>query len=130
MILRAWHLVVLVSLLTGLAVSVGFNLYPLFQSPTVIGVADSKQIGRGTDDRGEAVTWYTVSLSLVTEDKENHIPVGGTLAYIVEKEDFDRIHDGAVVKGRLQAPRRLGLKVLELTHAETFASGNEQFFRE
>ena len=59
---------------------------------------------------------------------ENHIPVGGTLAYIVEKEDFDRIRDGAVVKGKLRG--RLGLRVLELTHVETFASGNEQFSRE
>ena len=117
--LRSWRLVVLASLLIGLTVSVGFNLYPLFQSPTVIGIADSKQIGRGTDNRGEAIMWYTVSLSLVTEDKENDIAVGGTLAYIVEKEDFERIHDGAVVKGKLRAPRRLGLKVLELTHAET-----------
>ena len=96
-------------------------MYPLFQSPTVIGIADSKQIGRGTDNRGEAVTWYTVSLSLVTENKQNDIPVGGTLAYIVEKADFDRIHDGAVIKGKLRTPRRLGLKVLELTNAETFA---------
>ena len=126
--LRAWNPAVLGTLLIGLAVSVGFNLYPLFQSPTIIGVADSKQIGRGWDERGEPVTWYTVSLSLVTEDKENHIPVGGTLAYIVEKEDFDRIHDGAVVKGKLRG--RLELRVLELTHAETFASGNEQFSRE
>lgn len=125
--LRAAHLVILGALLIGLAVSVGFNLYPLFQSPTIIGVADSKQIGHGVDERGE-VTWYTVSLRLVTEDKENHVPVSGTLAYIVEKEDFDRIHDGAVVKGKLRG--RLGLRVLELTHAETFASGNEQFFRE
>ena len=83
--LRAWHLAVLGALLVGLAVSVGFNVYPLFQSPTVIGIADSKQIGRGTDERGDAVIWYTVSLALVTEDKENHIPVGGTLAYIVDK---------------------------------------------
>ena len=126
--LRAWHLAVLGALLVGLAVSVGFNVYPLVQSPTVIGIADSKQIGRGTDERGEAEIWYTVSLALVTEDKKNNLPVGGTMAYIIEKEDFDRIHDGAVVKGKLRD--RLRLSVMELTHADTFASGNDQFFRE
>ncbi len=126
--LRAWHLIALGAILIGLAVSVGFNAYQLFQSPTVIGIADSKQIGRGTDERGEAVIWYTVSLELVTEDKKNNLPIGGTMAYIIEKEDFDRIHDGAVVKGKLRDGLRLS--VLELTHAESFASGNDQFFRE
>ena len=67
--LRAWHPAVLGALLIGLAVSVDFNVYPLFQSPTIIGVADSKQIGHGTDNRGEAITWYTVSLALVTPDE-------------------------------------------------------------
>ena len=39
-------------LLLCLAVSLGFNFYPLFQSPVIIGVAESKTIGHGTDDRG------------------------------------------------------------------------------
>ena len=62
--LSAKQVSVLLVLAIGLAVSVGFNLYPLFQPPTVIGVAESKQIGQG--ERNGPVTWYTVSLTLVT----------------------------------------------------------------
>ncbi len=111
----------------GVLISLGFNLYPLLQSPTVIGVVDSKSIGRGTGDDGELLTWYTASLALVVEDKVNHIPIGGTLAYIIPKADFDRIHDGAVVKGRVHD--RLRLDVLDITIAETFVTGDDRFFR-
>ena len=128
--LRAWHLAVLASLLIGLAVSVGFNAYPLFQSPTIIGIADSKSVGHGTDNRNNAITWYTVSLALVTPDEKNGMKVGGTLAYIIEKQDFDRIQHGAVVKGRPGGKDDLRLEVLELTHSESFASGVEHHFQD
>lgn len=36
------------------AVSLGFNLYLLFQSHVITGVAESKTIGYGTDDRGHS----------------------------------------------------------------------------
>ena len=120
----------MVFLLAGLAVSVGFNLYPLFQSSTIVGIADSKSIGHGTDNRGEAITWYTVSLALVTPDDKNGMAVGGTLAYIIEKEDFDRIQDGAVVKGRPGGKDGLRLEVLELTPTERFSSGDSRFYPE
>ena len=125
--MRSRQLVILVFLSLGLLVSIGFNLYPLLQSPIVIGVVDSKSIGQGTDDRGELVTWYTASLALVVEDKTNNLPIGGTLAYIIPKEDFDRIHDGAVVKGSVYD--RVHLDVLDITIAETFATGDDRFFR-
>lgn len=114
-------------LLIGLVVSLVFNLYPLFQSPVIIGVAESKSIGQGTDSSGPK-TWYTVSLTLATEDNKNDVPVGWTLAYIIDKEVFDQIQDGDVVKGRL----RDGVKmdVLELTHSRDFATGNPRFFRQ
>ena len=128
--LRARHLAVLGVFLIGVAVSVGFNVYPLFQSPTIVGIADSKSIGHGTDNRGEAITWYTVSLVLVTPDEKNGMAVGGTLAYVIEKEDFDRIQDGAVVKGKPGGRDGLRLEVLELTHTERFASGDARFYPE
>ena len=124
---RSRTVAILIVLSLGLLISLGFNLYPLIQSPTVIGIVDSKSIGQGTDERGETKTWYTASLALVVEDKTNNLPVGGTLAYIIAKEDFDRIHDGAVVKGRVF--ERIYLDVLDITIAETFATGDDSFFR-
>ena len=127
MTLQSKPTAILIILSLGLLISLGFNLYPLIQSPTVIGVVDSKSIGQGTDERGDLVTWYTASLALVVEDRTNDLPIGGTLAYIIPKEDFDRIHDGAVVKGRVYD--RVHLDVLDITIAETFASGDYRFFR-
>ena len=128
MVLRTWRSVVLILLLVGLAVSVGSNLYQLYESPTVIGTADSKQIGEGTDRRGEPKTWYTVSLTLVTEDKKNDLQVGGTLAYIIDKKDFDRIRNGTLVEGR---PRdNMRLDNLELTYARQFETTHGLFFRQ
>ena len=127
MVLRTWHIGAVIALLAGLGVSLAFNLYPLVRTPSIIGIADSKSIGQGTDQRGDMVTWYTVSLALVTEDKKNHMPVGGTLAYIIDKEDFDRIQEGAVVEGR--PGDGLRLQVLELVHSERFAS-DHLFFRQ
>ena len=123
--LSAKQVSVLLVLVIGLAVSVGFNLYPLFQPPMVIGVAESKQIGQG--ERNGPVTWYTVSLTLVTEDEKNDIPIGRTMAYIIEKEVFDRLQDGDVVRGRLDGRE---LDVVELTHSADFATGDPRFDRD
>ena len=114
-------------LLLCLAVSLGFNFYPLFQSPVIIGVAESKTIGHGTDDRGPS-TWYTVSLTLATEDHKNDIPIGSTMAYIVDKEVFDQLQDWDVVKGSLNDG--LKMDMLKLTHSTDFARGDPRFFRE
>jgi hypothetical protein len=64
-----------------------------------MGIVDHKSVGEGTDSEGQPTTWYTVSLWLVSEDKVNGIDIGETIAYIVDKEDFDRIMVGDVVKG-------------------------------
>jgi hypothetical protein len=113
-------------LLIALALSVGLNARGLFQGQEVIGVADSKAIGRGVDSNGNETVWYTVSLSLVTRDDEHGIPIGGTLAYVIDKADFDRIRDGAVIRGRLTG--RVGLEIAELNHAETFELGDSRFY--
>ena len=128
MILRTWHIAVLMALLVGLAMSVSFSLYQLGQPTTVIGTADHKTMGRGTDHRGETATWHTVSLALVTEDKKNGATVGQTIAYIIDKKDFDRIQDGAVVKGRPGDDSKLD--VLDLRHSERFASSDDRFFQQ
>lgn len=127
MTLRSKQTTILIILTLGLLTSLGFNLYPLVQSPTVIGIVDSKSIGQGMNERGDLVTWYTASLALVVEDKTNGLPIGGTMAYVISKEDFDRIHDGAVVKGRIYD--RVHLNVQDITIAETFATGDDRFFR-
>ena len=46
------------------------------------------------------MTWYTVSLWLVTDDEENNLAVGDTLAYVVSKEVYDQIEIGDVIEGR------------------------------
>lgn len=85
--------------LPALIISVFFNLITILQPPPVIGIVDHKSVGHGTDSRGEPSTWYTVSLWLLMEDKVNGLTVGDTIAYIVDKDDFDRIIVGDVVKG-------------------------------
>lgn len=63
--------------------------------PVVIeGVVDHKKVG----GEGQATVWYTVSIMLSTPDPINKIEPGGTLAYIVEKEDFDRVNPGDMVR--------------------------------
>jgi hypothetical protein len=85
--------------LPALIISVFFNLITLLPPSPVIGVVYHTSVGQGTDSRGEPTTWYTVSLWLLTEDRVNGITVGDTIAYIVDKDDFDRIIVGDVVKG-------------------------------
>jgi hypothetical protein len=89
-------------LAAGLFASVATNIYQSAHSSTadVVGVVDHKSIGEGTNRRSEPVTWYTISLWLVTEDDENGMAVGGTLAYIVDKEVYDQIEVGDVIEGR------------------------------
>ena len=53
-----------------------------------------------------------MSLALVTEDGKNDIPVGRTIACVIDKGDFDRIRDGVVVNGRLGNDLRMD--VIEL----------------
>lgn len=113
-------------LLSGLAISLSLNVYGLLQTPTIIGVADHKSIGHGWDSEGDPVTTYTVSLSLTKSDDTNNIPIGGTLAYIIDEEEFDRIQDGAVIEGRPKSGIRLD--ILSLTHAETFETGDSRFY--
>ncbi len=43
----------LLALIIGLGVSLGFNIFAALGTPTVLGVADSKSIGRGLDARGD-----------------------------------------------------------------------------
>ena len=105
MALRTWHIAAGIVLLVGLGVSLACNLYPLDRSPTGTGSVDSKSNGQGTDQRGEVVTWYTVSLALVTEDKKNHFSVGHTIAHVIDKENVDRIQDDTVVEWRPRPAR-------------------------
>ena len=124
--MRRWQIAAVTVLLIGFAVSLSLNIYGLLQPPTIIGVADSKNIGHGLDSQGDRVTTYTVSLSLVKRDDTNNIPIGGTLAYIIEKEEFDLIRDGAVIEGRPRGGVRLD--ILNLTHAATFETGDSRFY--
>ena len=124
--IRSWQIAAVAVLLIGFAISLGLNTYGFLHAPTVIGIADSKAIGHGTDAAGEPVTTYTVSLSLVMRDDVNHIPIGGTLAYIIDKDVFDQIEDGAVIEGWPKGGIRLD--ILRLTHAETFETGDARFY--
>ena len=125
--LRRWRTGAVAVLLIGFGVSLSLNIYGLLQPPTIIGVADSKNIGHGWDSKGDPVTTYTVSLALVKRDDTNNIPIGDTLAYIIEKEEFDLIRDGAVIEGRPRGGVRLD--ILSLTHAETFEKqGSSRFY--
>lgn len=76
------------------------NIYLLAQPPTIIGIVDHKSVGEGTDGDGKPITWYTVSVWLVTDDRVNDIDAGETQAYIVEKEDFDRVVMGDAVEAK------------------------------
>ncbi len=127
MVTRGWKIAAVTALLIGSAMSLALNVYGFLQPPTVIGVADSKAIGHGWDARGDPVTTYTVSLSLVKRDDTNNIPIGGTLGYIIDKADFERIRDGAVIEGRPRAGVRLD--ILSLIHAKTFETGHSHFYR-
>ena len=124
--MRRWRTVGVAVLLIGSALYVSLDIYGRLQPPTIIGVADSKSIGRGWDAKGDPVATYTVSLSLVKRDDINQVPIGGTLAYIIGKEDFDLIQDGAVIEGRPGEGVRLD--ILSLTHAETFETGDSRFY--
>ena len=126
MVRRGWLIAAGTLLLIGFAISLSLSVYGFLQPSTVIGIADSKSIGHGWDAKGDPVTHYTVSLSLVTKDDANDIPIGGTLAYIIEKANFDRIQDGAVVEGRSKGRLRLG--IVSLTHAATFETGDSRFY--
>ena len=124
--MQRWQRAAVAVLLIGFAVSLSLNLYGLLQTSTIIGVADSKNVGHGWDSKGDPVTIYTVSLSLTKRDDTNDIPIGGTLAYIIEKEEFDLIQDGAVIEGR---PRGgVSLDILSFTHAKTFETGDSRFY--
>ena len=119
------------TLLIALAASVAYTAYDLTKPSEVIGIAAEKHIGHGTDHRGDPVTTYTVSLALVTPDGKNHMDIGGTLAYIVEKDIFDQVFDGMVIKGRSRDG--LTLEVLALIPAEVFRSfepGDNRFSRD
>jgi hypothetical protein len=85
-------------LLSGLVVSATLNIYLLAQPSTIDGIVDHKSVGEGTDNAGQPITWYTVSLWLVTDDMVNDIDAGETQAYIVDKEDFDKVVAGDAVK--------------------------------
>ena len=126
MLTKRWRKVAVTILFAGFAASFGLNIYGLLQPPSIIGVADHKSIGHGWNSKGEPVTTYTVSLSLTKRDESDDIPVGGTLAYIIEKKDFDLIRDGAVIEGRPQSGLRLD--ILNLTHARTFETGDTRFY--
>ena len=128
MVLRTSRSVVPLMLLVGLVVSIGLNVHLLYKPPTVIGIADSKQIGEGTDQRGDPLTWYTVSVALVTEDRKNDLQVGATMAYIIDEEDFERIRNGTVVKGRPGDDLRLDNLVL--TYSELSETTHGLFFRQ
>lgn len=123
---RHWRAAAIALLLVGLALSLSLNVYGLLRTSTIIGVADSKNISHGRDSTGDQVTTYTVSLSLTKSDDTNDIPIGGTLAYIIEKEEFDLIQDGAVIEGRPRSGVRLD--IVSLTHAQTFETGDSRFY--
>ncbi|NIM46089.1 MAG: hypothetical protein GTN80_09895 [Nitrososphaeria archaeon] len=98
----SWNIVnknvVIIVLLSALVISVFFNVSLLLQPSPLIGIVDHKKIGQGTDRAGQPVTWYTVSLWLVTEDEVNGYAVGETFAYIVDEEDYGQIEEGDVAK--------------------------------
>jgi len=115
------------ALIIGLGVSLGFNIFAAVGTPTVVGVADSKSIGRGLDERGEPLQWYTVSLELVTDDEKNDLPVGATMDYIVDKEDWGRVEDGSLVKGSLKDDLKMDIETV--TFFERFNRGDDRFNR-
>ena len=118
----------LAALVIGLGVSLGFNVSSALDTPSVVGVADHKSIGRGLDDRGQPVQWYTVSLTLVTNDEKNDLAVGATMAYIVEKEAWERVEDGSLVKGRLKGDLRMDIK--QVTYFKRLDREDDRFNRD
>jgi len=100
-------LLILLAVLGPLA---AYGAYFLLQAPVIVGVVDHKSVGHGLED-GLPITWYTVSIRLATDDPVTGLRAGETLAYIVEKQVYDRLNTGDLVKG---IPRREAGPRLEL----------------
>lgn len=128
----------LIALLLILGPLGAYGAYSLLQPPSILGVVDHKMIGEALDEFPATAwvtfslrlgsnatqvvlenetklckveilsTWHTVSVRLATDDPVNGLKAGETLAYIVEKADYDRLNPGDLVKGipmRDPAPR-------------------------
>jgi len=89
----------LVAALLIIVVVSGLALYVLpkyiyispFSSFYASGVVDHKSVGYGTDNKGNQLTTYTVSIELLNDDPVNHVSAWDTLAYIVSKPDWDMV---------------------------------------
>jgi len=85
-----------------LATSIFVNLYLFFQPNTIVGLVDHKAIGKGTNESGDQIEWYTVSIWIQRADTVNQFGSGETIAYIVDKKIFDEVKDGDSIEGKPQ----------------------------
>lgn len=113
MVETKYYKTIIVILVPILLISLGINIYNNFQPKDVVGIVDHKSIGTGTDNSGEPVEWYTVSLWLVTKDDVNGFEVGETIAYVVEENSYHEIIAGDVIKATLL--KDLSIDVLDVT---------------
>ncbi len=84
---------VLVLLISGIAIYVlpQYIYISPFSKFYDSGVVEHKSIGHSTDNDGNQITTYTVSVSLINDDPINHVSGGETLAYIVTKVEWDML---------------------------------------
>jgi hypothetical protein len=114
MVETRFYRITLVVLVPILLVSLGMNVYDYLQPRYVTGIVDHKSIGTGTNNFGEPVEWYTVSLWLVTEDDVNGFSVGDTVAYVIEENSYLEIMSGDLVRAVLR--KDLSIDVLNIIH--------------
>lgn len=99
--------IILVILFITLAGSLTINVYQFFQPKSIVGLVDHKAIGKGTNESGEQIEWYTISLWLQRDDTVNKFNSGETIAYIVDKKIYDKVSNGDSVEGITQSGIKL-----------------------
>jgi hypothetical protein len=90
-----------------LATSIFVNLYLFLQPNTIVGLVDHKVIGKGTNESGDQIEWYTISLWIQRDDTVNQFSSGETIAYIVDKKIYDEVNDGDSIEGKPQSGIKL-----------------------
>lgn len=88
----------------ALAISIYYHMTVPYSPNTIIGTVDHRKTGQGTDNAGQPLEWYTVSIRPINEDKVAGTLVGETLAYVVDKQDYDMVNANDIVVARISAP--------------------------
>ncbi|WP_415281387.1 hypothetical protein [Candidatus Nitrososphaera sp. FF02] len=89
-----------------------------FAPNTVVGTVDHRKIGEGQDQQGNPIVWYTVSITPINRDNVTPLEVGQTMAYIVNKSDYDSVNANDIVVGEV-APG-MNLDIVQVSHSESW----------